>query len=177
MFERRVERGAGGGVCQVSTTLFRAAFWSGLPIVERWAHAYRVSYYEQGNKPLGLEATIFTPNVDLKFKNDTGKPILIQTTINPANSSLTVRLYGTKPAREVSLDGPTISNRQPPGPPVYQDDPTLPAGQQKQVEWPREGMDIKYSRVIKQGGQVVSRDNFVSEYIPTQATFKVGKRA
>ncbi|MFN8470645.1 MAG: VanW family protein [Anaerolineae bacterium] len=175
--DNQTQRGAGGGVCQVSTTLFRAAFWAGLPIVERWAHAYRVSYYEQGNKPLGLEATIFTPNVDLKFKNDTGKPILIQTAVNPANSSLTVRLYGTKPSREVSIDGPTISNRQPPGPPVYEDDPDLPAGQQKQVEWPREGMDIKYSRVIKQAGQVVSRDNFASEYIPTQATFKVGKRA
>ena len=175
--DNQTQRGAGGGVCQVSTTIFRAAFWSGLPIVERWAHAYRVSYYEQGNKPLGLEATIFTPSVDLKFKNDTGKAILVQTSVNPANSSLTVRFYGTKPDRQVALEGPTISNRQPPGPPVYQDDPSLPPGQQKQVEWPREGMDIKYSRVIKQGGQVVSRDNFVSEYIPTQATFKVGKRA
>ncbi len=175
--DNQTQRGAGGGVCQVSTTIFRAAFWSGLPIVERWAHAYRVSYYEQGNKPLGLEATIFTPSVDLKFKNDTGKAILVQTSVNPANSSLTVRFYGTKPDRQVALEGPTISNRQPPGPPVYQDDPSLPPGQQKQVEWPREGMDIKYTRVIKQGDQVVSRDNFTSEYIPTQATFKVGKRA
>ena len=175
--DNQTQRGAGGGVCQVSTTVFRAAFWSGLPIVERWAHAYRVSYYEQGNKPLGLEATIFTPNVDLKFKNDTGKAILVQTSVNPANSSLTVRFYGTKPARQVALEGPTISNRQPPGPPVYQDDPSLAPGQQKQVEWPREGMDIKYPRVIKQGDQVVARDNFSSEYVPTQATFRVGKRA
>ncbi len=175
--DNQTQRGAGGGVCQVSTTMFRAAFWAGLPIVERWAHAYRVSYYEQGSKPLGLEATIFTPSVDLKFKNDTGKAILVQTSVNPANSSLTVRFYGTKPNRQVTMDGPTISNRQPPGPPVYQDDPTLPSGQQKQVEWPREGMDIKYTRVIKQGDQVVSRDSFTSEYIPTQATFKVGKRA
>ena len=52
----------------MSTTIFRAAFWSGLPFLERYAHAYRVSYYEQGGKPLGLEATIFTPEVDLKFR-------------------------------------------------------------------------------------------------------------
>ncbi len=175
--DNQTQRGAGGGVCQVSTTVFRAAFWAGLPIAERFAHAYRVSYYEQGNKPLGLEATIFQPAVDLKFKNDTGAPLLMQTSINPANSSLTVRLYGTKPQREVALEGPTVKNRKSPGPPVYQDDPTLAAGQTKQVEWPREGMDIDYYRVIKQGGQQVAREKFTSEYVPTQATFKVGKKA
>lgn len=175
--DNQTQRGAGGGVCQVSTTVFRAAFWAGLPITERYAHAYRVSYYEQGNKPLGLEATIFQPEVDLKFKNDTGSYLLMQTAVNPANSSLTVRLYGTKPQREVALEGPTVSNRKPPGPPVYQDDPTLAAGQTKQVEWPREGMDIEYYRVIKRGGEVLAREKFTSEYVPTQATFKVGKRA
>ncbi len=59
--------GVGGGVCQVSTTLFRAAFWSGLPIVERQAHGYRVGYYEQGTKP-GLDATIYSPVVDLEVQ-------------------------------------------------------------------------------------------------------------
>lgn len=175
--DNQTQRGAGGGVCQVSTTVFRAAFWAGLPIAERFAHAYRVSYYEQGNKPLGLEATIFQPQVDLKFKNDTGAPLLMQTSVNPANSSLTVRLYGTKPQREVALEGLAVKNRKAPGPPVYQDDPTLAAGQTKQVEWPREGMDIEYYRVIKQGGQQVGREKFTSEYVPTQATFKVGKKA
>ena len=147
-----------------------------LPFVERYAHAYRVSYYEQGGKPLGLEAAIFTPDVDLKFKNDTGAAILVHTAVNPANASLTVRFYGTKPQREVSLDGPRILKRVPAGPPVYQDDPTLPLGQQKQVEVAREGMDVELFRVIKQSGQVVSRERFLSEYIPTQATFKVGKK-
>ena len=176
ILDNQTVRGAGGGVCQVSTTVFRAAFWSGLPFVERYAHAYRVSYYEQGGKPLGLEAAIFTPDVDLRFKNDTGAAILVHTAVNPANASLTVRFYGTKPAREVSLDGPRILKRVPAGPPVYQDDPTLPLGQQKQVEVAREGMDVELFRVVKQGGQVVSRERFLSEYVPTQATFKVGKK-
>ena len=176
ILDNQTVRGAGGGVCQVSTTVFRAAFWTGLPFVERYAHAYRVSYYEQGGKPLGLEAAIFTPDVDLKFKNDTGTAILIHTVVNPANASLTVRFYGTKPQREVSLDGPRILKRVPAGPPVYQDDPTLPLGQQKQVEVAREGMDVELFRIIKQGGQIVSRERFLSEYVPTQATFKVGKK-
>lgn len=174
--DNQTQRGPGGGVCQVSTTVFRAAFWAGLPFVERYAHAYRVSYYEQGNKPLGLEAAIFHPDVDLKFTNDTGATLLMQTAVNPANGSLTVRLYGTKPAREVALEGPTVKDRKPPGPPVYQDDPALPVGQTKQVEVAREGMDVELFRVIKRGGQVLSREKFVSEYIPTQATFKVGKK-
>ncbi len=174
--DNQTQRGAGGGVCQVSTTIFRAAFWTGLPIVERYAHAYRVSYYEQGGKPLGLEATVFTPDVDLKFRNDTGAYLLMQTVVNPTAASLTVRLYGTKPDRQVSLEGPTVANRVPPGPPVYQEDATLPVGQQKQVEWPREGMDITYYRVTKRGGQVVSREKFVSEYVPTQATYRVGAK-
>ena len=73
----RTTLGAGGGVCQVSTTLFRAALNAGLPIIERHAHAYRVSYYEQDSKP-GFDATVFSPTADLKFKNDTNAYILVQ---------------------------------------------------------------------------------------------------
>ena len=174
--DNQSQRGAGGGVCQVSTTVFRAAFWTGLPMVERWAHGYRVSYYEQGAKPLGVEAAIFSPSLDLKFKNDTGAHLLMHTSVNPGAASLTVRLYGPKPDRQVSLEGPTVANRTPPGPPVYQDDPALAPGQQKQVEWPREGMDITYFRVVKQGERVLSREKFTSEYAATQAIYKVGKR-
>lgn len=174
--DNQTQRGPGGGVCQVSTTMFRTAFWSGLPFIERYAHAYRVSYYEQGNKPLGLEAAIFTPDVDLKFRNDTGAYILIQSAMDAARASLTIRFYGTKPQREVSLEGPTVLKRTPAGPPLYQDDPTLPIGQQKQVEIAREGMDVELHRIIKRGNQVLSRERFLSEYTPTQATFKVGKK-
>ena len=64
----------GGGLCQVATTLFRAALQSGLPITERRNHSYRVSYYE----PAGTDATIYSPHPDLRFINDTGNNILIQ---------------------------------------------------------------------------------------------------
>jgi vancomycin resistance protein YoaR len=56
--------GPGGGVCQVSTTAFRAAFWGGYPIEERWPHSYRVSWYEP---PLGLDAAVFSPGTDMRF--------------------------------------------------------------------------------------------------------------
>jgi vancomycin resistance protein YoaR len=74
----RTAVGIGGGVCQVSTTAFRAAFFGGYEIVERWAHGYRVSWYETGSGP-GLDATIYTPDVDFKFRNDTERYLLIQT--------------------------------------------------------------------------------------------------
>lgn len=80
----------GGGLCQVSTTAFRAALNAGLPIVVRKAHSYPVSYY----KPYGTDATIYIPNPDLKFVNDTGSYILIQTRI--VGNYLYFDFYGSK---------------------------------------------------------------------------------
>ncbi|PIP74493.1 MAG: hypothetical protein COW87_03645, partial [Candidatus Levybacteria bacterium CG22_combo_CG10-13_8_21_14_all_35_11] len=79
----RTVLGDGGGVCQVSTTLFRAILNAGLPILERQAHAYRVGYYEQDSSP-GLDATVYSPSPDLKFKNDTENNILIQSFVDPS---------------------------------------------------------------------------------------------
>jgi vancomycin resistance protein YoaR len=79
--------GDGGGICQVSTTLFRAALNSGLPISEYHAHAYRVGYYENDAKP-GLDATVFGPTVDFKFINNTPASILIQTIVDKENNKL-----------------------------------------------------------------------------------------
>ena len=100
--EGRTVLGDGGGVCQVSTTLFRAILAAGLPIEERTAHAYRVHYYEEDSQP-GFDATIFTPDVDLKFKNDTPAYILIQTAMDEAQTKLVFELYGTSDGRKVSI--------------------------------------------------------------------------
>jgi vancomycin resistance protein YoaR len=163
----------GGGLCQVSSTAFRAAFWSGLPIVERWPHAFRVSYYEP---PKGLDATIYSPSVDLKWVNDTGHYILIHTYADRQNQTLTFRYYGTNPGRTVEIDGPYESNPVPHGPPVYREDPTLPKGQTKQIEWPKDGLDVTVYRIIKQNGVEVQRDTFFSRYRPWQAVYLVGTR-
>ncbi len=163
----------GGGLCQVSSTAFRAAFWAGVPIVERWPHAFRVRYYEP---PVGMDATIYSPSVDLKWVNDTGHYILIQTYVDRTNKTLTFRFYGTNPGRTVEMDGPYKSNPVPHGPPIYRKDPTLPKGQIKQIEWPKDGLDVTIYRIIKEGGQVVRRDTFFSRYKPWQAVYLVGTR-
>lgn len=89
----------GGGMCQVSSTVFRAALNAGLPILERTAHSYPVSYY----RPYGVDATVYIPKPDLVFKNDTGSNILIQTKIE--GNKLTFEFYGTKPERVVRFAG------------------------------------------------------------------------
>jgi vancomycin resistance protein YoaR len=163
----------GGGLCQVSSTAFRAAFWAGVPVVERWPHAFRVSYYEP---PIGLDATIYSPSVDLKWVNDTGHYILIQTYVDKANQTLTFRYYGTNPGRTVEIDGPHESNPVAHGPAIYRDDPTLPKGQTKQIEWPKDGLDVTVYRIIKENGVEVRRDTFFSRYRPWQAVYLVGTK-
>ena len=163
----------GGGLCQVSSTAFRAAFWAGLPIIERWPHTFRVSYYEP---PKGMDATIYSPDVDLKWVNDTGSYILIHTAVDLENKTLTFRYYGTNPGRTVEMDGPYESNPVPHGLPIYREDPTLPKGQVKQIEWPKDGLDVTVYRIIKVNGVEVRRESFFSRYHPWQAVYLVGTK-
>ena len=93
----------GGGLCQVSSTIFRAALNAGLPILERTNHAFQVSYYTQPYGVPGVDATIYYPQVDFKFKNDTSKHILVKPEYN--GTSLKFRLYGTK-EKEGKIRGP-----------------------------------------------------------------------
>jgi vancomycin resistance protein YoaR len=99
----------GGGICQVSTTTFRAAIYSGLKITARRNHAYPVSYYN----PQGMDSTVYVPQPDLKFKNNTPGYILIQANI--VGTVLTFDFYGTDDGRKTTIDGPTITERQPDG--------------------------------------------------------------
>jgi vancomycin resistance protein YoaR len=165
--------GDGGGVCQVSTTLFRAALNAGLPIIERNPHAYRVGYYEQNSGP-GIDAAIYSPGVDLKFKNDTKDHLLIQTYVDLENQKLTFALYGTKDNREVSIGKPVITSETPAPEPVYQDDPTLPKGQVKQVDFAAAGANVYFTRTVKKDGKVVLADKFTSNYRPWQAIYMRG---
>lgn len=165
--------GDGGGVCQVSTTFFRAILNAGLPVVERHAHSYRVGYYEQDSPP-GLDATVYVPNVDLKFLNNTGHYILIQSTIDLDNLSLTFDLYGTKDGRTVTIGTSVITNQTPAPPPTYQDDPTLPKGEVKQVDFEAAGADVYFTRQVKRDEKIIISDKFVSNYQPWQAVYLRG---
>jgi len=164
----------GGGICQVSTTVFRAALEAGLPILTRTAHAYRVAYYEQrGFKP-GLDATVWSPAVDLQFKNDTDHHLLVQAIVNPVNSSLQIDVYGTRDGRRVAMTEPVVSNLKPPLPDKYEDDPTLPKGTVKQVDFSASGATAVFTRKVYKGDRLIIDDTFKSNFRPWQAIFLVG---
>ncbi len=163
--------GIGGGVCQVSTTAFRAAFWGGYPITERWAHGYRVGWYEP---PVGMDATVYSPQVDFKFVNDTPYHLLIETETNLEAGTVTFRFYSTGTGRAVEMEGPFEANVVPHGPAVYREDPTLPKGTTKQIDWAHDGVDVTVYRIVKEGDKVLWKDTFFSRYRPWQAVYLVG---
>jgi vancomycin resistance protein YoaR len=167
--------GDGGGVCQVSTTLFRAALNAGLPIVERHAHAYRVGYYEEDSPP-GIDATVYVPTVDLKFRNDTGHYILIQSIVDLNTLRLTFMIYGTSDGRISNVSTPVVTNIRPAPPDKYEDDPTLPAGTIKQVDFAASGADATFTRTVTKDGKVLYNDVFTSHYQPWQAVYLRGTK-
>jgi vancomycin resistance protein YoaR len=167
--EDRLIPETGGGLCQVSTTMFRAAVYSGLEILERTPHSFRVRYYEP---PVGLDATVYSPKPDLKFKNDTPGYILIQTKIE--GTKLTFQFYGTKDGRTVEVKGPYTLDYRSPGEPIYIDDPSLPAGEIKQIEKAVPGLTATIYWTVYRGGQVLHQKTFVSKYVPWPAKYKRG---
>jgi vancomycin resistance protein YoaR len=173
IYGNRTTVGIGGGVCQVSTTAFRTAFLGGFELIERWAHGYRVSWYETNSEP-GLDATIYAPDVDLKFRNDTGHYLLIETKTDLNAGTLTFRFYGTKTERQVIVSQPQLTNPVKHGPPIYEGDPTLPKGVIKQVDWAKDGLDVTITRTVKISETVIYEDVIFSHYRPWQAVYKVG---
>lgn len=171
----RTVLGDGGGVCQVSTTLFRAILASGLPVVERRAHSYRVAYYEQGSPP-GLDATVFSPTTDLKFQNDTPSHILIQTIFDSGNNSLVFEIYGNYDGRVATTTKPLVYGVTPPPEDLYQDDPTLPNGTIKQVDYKAWGANVSFSYQVEKNGEIIYQKNFISNYRPWQAVFLRGTK-
>lgn len=174
IFGGRTIEGIGGGVCQVSTGAFQAAFWAGFPIVERWEHGYRVPYYDDGEGP-GMDATVYSPIVDLRFINDTPHYLLIENYYNEANSSLTFKFYSTSMGRTIVKDGPFIENVTPPKPDIWELDEDLQPGQVEQVDFAIEGADVTVGRsVFNTTGDLIREDTFVSNYVPWQNIYNYG---
>lgn len=165
--------GDGGGVCQVSTTFFRALLSAGLPIIERRAHAYRVGYYEQGFPP-GLDATVYSPTTDLKFKNDTPAYILIQPKIDINNLNLTFEIYGTDDGRVATTTKPIITSQTAPPADSYVDDPTLPLGTIKQIEHKAWGAKVIFDYKVVRNGETLIDQRFTSNYRSWGAVFLRG---
>lgn len=170
----RTVLGDGGGVCQVSSTLFRAALNAGLPILERRAHAYRVHYYEEGGYKPGLDATVFSPSVDLRIKNDTPTYILIQTKTDTKNKTLTFELYGTRDGRVAQIYNHIVWGQTPAPPPLYQDDPTLKTGVVKQVDWAASGAKASFQYKVTRGAETLQDTTFYSNFRPWQAVYMRG---
>lgn len=169
----RTVEGLGGGVCQVSTTTFRALYSAGLPIVERNQHAYRVGYYEP---QVGFEAAVYDPGLDLKMKNDTGGPLLLRTVNNPAKRTLDIQVWGVKQSRTVKVLPATILSRTPHPPAQYVVNSALKPGQQKQVDWAADGYKLYITRVITDASGSRS-DRVDTNYKPWRAVYEVGPSA
>ena len=166
----------GGGLCQVSTTLFRSVMNAGLPVTARRNHSYRVTYYEKDGDGRvigpGLDATIYEPNLDFKFLNDTTTPVLIIGYV--AGDKVTFELYGTKDGRTGSVDGPHTLTQIPAGDPEYINEPTLPVGVTKQVEFPHPGGSAVATYTITYANGVKKSQTFTSWYRRWPAKFLVG---
>ena len=172
----RTIKGVGGGVCQVSTTAYQAALRAGFPIVERYPHGYRVGYYEVGMGP-GFDATVFSPEVDLKFVNDTDAYMLIQTFFNQAAATLTFKYYGTPDNRVVTFTAPVITEKIAPGPDIYEKatDGSVAAGKVIKVDYAVTGAKIVAGRTVTRDGEVLIDEKLVSKYVPWQNVFRFGE--
>ncbi len=120
-----------------------------------------------------MDATIYTPTVDFRFRNDTDAYLLIDPVVDSVNGTIAFNFYGTKPARTVTIGEPVITDVKEPGEPVYQVDKLLAAGQQRQVEYAKQGMTVTVERTITENG-VTRSEELVSHYQPWQDLYLVG---
>ena len=165
-----LRQGVGGGICQYATTLFNAVFFAGLPVVEREAHSLYISHY-----PIGRDATVSWGSVDFKFKNDTGKSIMIRSWID--GGALTVALVG-KTGRTVEYKTGAFYDIHKPAhgksdPKVIYDSDLGPGV----IRWEKgiDGRSVKVERTVKDAhGKVLFRDTFASHYDPMDWVKRVG---
>ena len=175
----RTIKGVGGGVCQVSTTLFRAVFFGGYPVNERYSHAYRVSYYEQSasgaiNSNLaGLDATVYFPLVDFKFTNDTPYWILMETDVNVDARTLSWKMYSTSDGRSVTWQTTGPQNVVPAPKPIFEETEELKSGQIRQVDWAANGADVTVTRTVFKNDVIYFSDDYTTHYQPWQAICEV----
>jgi vancomycin resistance protein YoaR len=179
IFNGQTITGVGGGVCQVSTTLFRTAFYGGYPIDERHEHAYRVYYYEQtatgiDSSLAGLDATVYFPLVDLRFTNDRPSWLLMETYFNRSNYTLTWKFYSGDDGRSVQVTNLGLRNVVPAPAPRFDENPAYAPGACKQVDWPADGADITVIRSVYRDGTTLFSDSIETHYVPWQAVYQIG---
>lgn len=164
-----LQSGIGGGVCQVSTTVFNAAFEAGLPIGRRTNHALYISHY-----PLGRDATVNYPDLDLTFSNDTGSWMLLRAFVNPG--ALTVNLYGAPQDRRVESETEplTVTGKVP----VKRvPDPELVKGKRviEAIGTPPRETSV-HRRVYSAGGELMYENTWASSYVGEPTVVRVGTK-
>jgi vancomycin resistance protein YoaR len=157
--------------------MYQTAFWAGFPIVERWEHGYWLNYYNDGEGP-GMDATVYSPIVDLKFINNTPYHLLIENYYSAENEALTFKFYSTSMGRTIEKDGPYFENvTEVPGRSEdrWEFDENVPAGTVEQIDWATEGADVYVTRIVKNAeGEVIEERVFESHYIPYPNSYHYG---
>jgi len=170
----------GGGVCQVSTTVYRAALLAGLPFAEWHPHSVRVSFYELDGWPVGMDATIFQPEtpdagitLDLQIANPTDSWILLEMTSD--GDRISCDLYGGDTGYQVTVSDPVVSDpTDPPSQPLEKDSSDLPSGERQQTQTAQGGFTTTLTRQVVLNGETIEDDTFVSVYAPVADAFLVG---
>lgn len=188
----KLEKQFGGGLCQNATTLFRAILDAGLPITLRQNHSRRVSYYEKpitssginltfdaqyaniGNSLVGYDATVFVPQPDLKFKNNTGNAVLVQQFIS--GKTIYSEIYGTKDNRLPLITKAEILSTKPMPETIYHDAPDLPKGTNEQTVKGVAGAKTKFSYIIKYADGKEESQDFISYYNAIAPEIRVGSQ-
>jgi vancomycin resistance protein YoaR len=162
-----LKTGLGGGVCQVSTTVFNAAFEAGLPITSRTNHALYIDHY-----PLGRDATVNYPDTDLTFQNDSDHWILLRTIVG--SSSLTVRLFGTPLHRRVETQTSPLKETGPP--PVKRvPDSHLFVGEKAVEEYGQPSRSVSVRRLVYDAkGKLLFDTTWYSNYLAEPKVVRVG---
>jgi vancomycin resistance protein YoaR len=158
----------GGGVCQVSTTVYRAALLAGLPFVEWHPHSFRLGFYELDGWPVGMDAAIYQPNtpdeweMDLQFENTTDTWMLLQMRVD--ETTVTAELYGSPTGYKVEIADPVLGESIPPPKPEERESDKLPAGERELIQTAQPGVEVTLTRRVTKDGDVISEDTFVSPY-------------
>ncbi|MCX7712027.1 MAG: VanW family protein [Clostridia bacterium] len=169
----KIVPGIGGGICQVSTTLYNALLFSDMNVTERTNHMFTVGYV-----PYGRDAAVSYPDVDLKFKNSTNWPVKIEGWVTKGNQiGFSVKGTNETPGRTITINPQTVKVIDPPTTTKYVDDPTLPEGTEKLDHDAMKGCIIDTYKIVKQDGKVVKEEKLHrSVYKAFEKTVKRGTK-
>lgn len=169
----------GGGVCQVSTTVFRAAVNAGFRFSEWNPHSWRLGFYELDGSPPGLDAAIYQPNTewepeqDLRFENTLDSWLLLQVLVD--GDRVSAHFYGKDPGWSVELFPPRISEPRPAGEPIERVNSSLAPGERRMVQQAQPGYLVSIRRRITDAaGEVIADGDFVSDYVPQPEAWEIG---